>query len=118
MTIIPGDGVGPELIYTVQDIVKNTGIPLEFQEIFLSEVHYTRSASIENAAESIGKNNGVALKGAIEGSAVLHSEGELQGLNMRLRKRLDLFANVCHIKVGAICLQKSKFIVDSQKYFT
>ena len=31
VTIIPGDGVGPELIYTVQDIVKQTGIPIEFE---------------------------------------------------------------------------------------
>lgn len=122
VTIIPGDGVGPELIYTVQDIVKQTGIPIEFEgefswpylrdshqtessmifhfsEIFLSEVHYTRSSSIENAVESIGRNNNVALKGAIEESAVLHTEGELQGLNMRLRRSLDLFANVVHIKV-------------------
>uniref|UniRef100_A0A1I7TLG9 Isocitrate dehydrogenase [NAD] subunit, mitochondrial n=1 Tax=Caenorhabditis tropicalis TaxID=1561998 RepID=A0A1I7TLG9_9PELO len=98
VTIIPGDGVGPELIYTVQDIVKQTGIPIEFEEIFLSEVHYTRSSSIENAVESIGRNNNVALKGAIEESAVLHTEGELQGLNMRLRRSLDLFANVVHIK--------------------
>ncbi|EYB82600.1 hypothetical protein Y032_0355g3317 [Ancylostoma ceylanicum] len=98
VTIIPGDGVGPELIYTVQDIVKNTGIPLDFEEIFLSEVHYTRSASIENAVKSIARNNNVALKGAIQESAVLHTEGELSGLNMRLRRALDLFANVVHIK--------------------
>uniref|UniRef100_A0A0K0DNB2 Isocitrate dehydrogenase [NAD] subunit, mitochondrial n=1 Tax=Angiostrongylus cantonensis TaxID=6313 RepID=A0A0K0DNB2_ANGCA len=98
ITIIPGDGVGPELIYTVQDIVKNTGIPLDFEEIFLSEVHYTRSTSIENAVKSISRNNNVALKGAIQESAVLHTEGELSGLNMRLRKALDLFANVVHIK--------------------
>ncbi|ETN68230.1 hypothetical protein NECAME_05711 [Necator americanus] len=98
VTIIPGDGVGPELIYSVQDIVKNTGIPLDFEEIFLSEVHYTRSASIENAVKSIARNNNVALKGAIQESAVLHTEGELSGLNMRLRRALDLFANVVHIK--------------------
>ncbi|KAK6052760.1 hypothetical protein COOONC_09738 [Cooperia oncophora] len=99
VTIIPGDGVGPELIYTVQDIVKNTGIPLDFEEVFLSEVHYTRSSSIENAVKSIARNNNVALKGAIQESAVLHTEGELSGLNMRLRRALDLFANVVHIKV-------------------
>uniref|UniRef100_A0A7I4Z1Y2 Isocitrate dehydrogenase [NAD] subunit, mitochondrial n=1 Tax=Haemonchus contortus TaxID=6289 RepID=A0A7I4Z1Y2_HAECO len=98
VTIIPGDGVGPELIYTVQDIVKNTGIPLDFEEVFLSEVHYTRSSSIENAVMSIARNNNVALKGAIQESAVLHTEGELSGLNMRLRRALDLFANVVHIK--------------------
>lgn len=35
VTLIPGDGVGPELIYAMEDIVENTGIPLVFEEIFL-----------------------------------------------------------------------------------
>jgi len=61
----------------------------------LSEVHYSRSASFENAIDSIRRNTHVALKGAIQESK--HS-GELLGLNMRLRRQLDLFANVVHIK--------------------
>ncbi|KAL3095593.1 hypothetical protein niasHT_024419 [Heterodera trifolii] len=89
-TLIPGDGVGPELVYAVQDIVKATGIPIEFEEVFLSEVYYSKSASIEAVAESIARNNCVALKGTIQSS--------IEGLNMQLRKRLDLFANVVHIK--------------------
>lgn len=40
VTIIPGDGVGPELIYTVQDIVKQTGIPIEFEGRFRGEIEY------------------------------------------------------------------------------
>ncbi|CAJ0583780.1 unnamed protein product, partial [Mesorhabditis spiculigera] len=98
VTTIPGDGVGPELIYVVQDIVKNTGIPIEFEELFLSEVHWSRSESLESAVEAIRRNNNVALKGAIQEATMLHTEGDIQGLNMRLRKKLDLFANVCHIK--------------------
>ncbi|KAI1724396.1 isocitrate/isopropylmalate dehydrogenase domain-containing protein [Ditylenchus destructor] len=93
-TMIPGDGVGPELVYAVQDIVKNTGIPIEFEEVFLSEVHYTRSASIDDVIESISRNNRVALKGVIQEGW----KGESHGLNMQLRRRLDLFANVVHIK--------------------
>ncbi|KAI1716371.1 isocitrate/isopropylmalate dehydrogenase domain-containing protein [Ditylenchus destructor] len=92
--MIPGDGVGPELVYAVQDIVKNTGIPIEFEEVFLSEVHYTRSASIDDVIESISRNNRVALKGVIQEGW----KGESHGLNMQLRRRLDLFANVVHIK--------------------
>jgi isocitrate/isopropylmalate dehydrogenase len=33
--MIPGDGVGPEILYAVQHVVRNTGIPLDFEEIFL-----------------------------------------------------------------------------------
>lgn len=93
--MIPGDGVGPELTYAVQDIVKNTGIPIQFEEVFLSEVYYTRSASIQDVVDSISRNNFVALKGATQEG--LH--GETAGLNMRLRRELDLFANIVHIKV-------------------
>lgn len=92
---MPGDGVGPELVYAVQDIIKNTGIPLEFEEVFLSEVHYTQSASIEEFVNSIARNNHVALKGVIQEGL----KGETHGMNMQIRRRLDLFANVVHIKV-------------------
>jgi isocitrate dehydrogenase (NAD+) len=100
VTIVPGDGVGPELIYAVQDVIKFTGIPLEFEEVFLSEVHFTRSASIDEFINSIKKNNNVALKGVIQESFIDTAQGEHHGLNMQLRRRLDLFANVVHIKVG------------------
>jgi isocitrate dehydrogenase (NAD+) len=97
VTLIPGDGVGPELVYAVQDIVKNTGIPLEFDEVFVSEVHYNRSASIEDVMKSIKKNNGVALKGVIQ-EGTLDLVGDQAGINMQLRRKLDLFANVVHIR--------------------
>ncbi|KHN74593.1 putative isocitrate dehydrogenase [NAD] subunit beta, mitochondrial [Toxocara canis] len=98
VTLIPGDGVGPELIYAVEDIVQNTGIPLDFEEVFLSEIHYTRSQSIEEAVSSIAKNNNVALKGVIQESGLGSTKSELQGMNMRLKRELDLFANVVHIR--------------------
>lgn len=84
-----------ELVYSVQDIICSTGIPLEFDEVFLSEVHYTQSATIDDVVESISRNNHVALKGVIQDGL----KGETHGLNMQLRRRLDLFANVVHIKV-------------------
>lgn len=46
--------------------------------------------------KSIERNNHVALKGVIQESL---TTGEQRGLNMQLRRRLDLFANVVHIKV-------------------
>ncbi|CAJ0584009.1 unnamed protein product, partial [Mesorhabditis spiculigera] len=70
----------------------------KLKELFLSEVHWSRSESLESAVEAIRRNNNVALKGAIQEATMLHTEGDIQGLNMRLRKKLDLFANVCHIK--------------------
>lgn len=65
-----------------------------------SEIHYTRSQSIEEAVSSIAKNNNVALKGVIQESGLGSAKSELQGMNMRLKRELDLFANVVHIRVG------------------
>uniref|UniRef100_A0AC34F5H8 Isocitrate dehydrogenase [NAD] subunit, mitochondrial n=2 Tax=Panagrolaimus sp. ES5 TaxID=591445 RepID=A0AC34F5H8_9BILA len=97
VTLIPGDGVGPELCNSVTEIVKNCGIPLDFDEVFFSEVYYNRSSSIDEVMKSIQKNNGVALKGVIqEGS--LDLVGDQAGINMQLRRKLDLFANVVHIR--------------------
>lgn len=66
VTLIPGDGVGTELVGSVQEVFKHVGVPLEFEEIFLSEVHHTRSASIADVVASVHRNNGIALKGAIQ----------------------------------------------------
>lgn len=83
VTLIPGDGVGPELVYAVQEVFKTTGIPVDFEEIFISEVHHSRSASIEKVLESVRKNNGVALKGAIQSAYTSHS-GELESVSIKM----------------------------------
>ena len=34
-TLIPGDGVGPELMSSVKEIFTAIGVPVEFEELFL-----------------------------------------------------------------------------------
>jgi len=97
VTLIPGDGVGPELVESVEEVFKHAGIPVDFEELFLSEVHRSRSVPIDEVVRSIQANGGVALKGVIQ-SAFSNPSGELRSLNTKLRRRLDLFANVVHIK--------------------
>lgn len=80
VTLIPGDGVGPELVYAVQEVFKQAGVPVDFEEIFISEVHHSRSARIEQVIESVKRNNGVALKGAIQ-SAYTSFSGELESVS-------------------------------------
>ena len=36
--MIPGDGVGPEIMDSVQNVVKSVGAPIEFEVMHLSEV--------------------------------------------------------------------------------
>ena len=54
------------------------------------------SVSIDEVINSIQKN-GIALKGILS-TPFNSSTGELQTLNMKIRRKLDLFANVVHIK--------------------
>lgn len=95
-TLIPGDGVGPELADAVKKVFEAISIPIEFEELFLSEIHHTISAPLESVIESVQKN-GIALKGILSSPNISHT-GELQTLNMKIRNQLDLFANVVHVR--------------------
>ncbi|XP_038045404.1 isocitrate dehydrogenase [NAD] subunit beta, mitochondrial-like [Patiria miniata] len=91
VTLIPGDGVGPELMLSVREVFKNAGVPVDFEELFVSEVQVGKSATIAEVIDSF-KRNQVALKGIIH--TPWGGGGELQTLNMKIRRELDLFANV------------------------
>ncbi|KAK4003092.1 hypothetical protein OUZ56_004874 [Daphnia magna] len=95
-TLIPGDGVGPELLYSVQEVFKAAGVPVDFEPKFFSEVQPLMSVSLEDVAESIS-HNGICLKGSLATPDYSHS-GDLQSLSMKLRRKLDLYANVVHVK--------------------
>lgn len=96
-TLIPGDGVGPELCSAVKNVLSAISVPVEFEEFFLSEVNPSMSVPLETVVDSI-KQNGIALKGILSSPAMNSSSGDLETLNMKIRKQLDLFANVVHIR--------------------
>ncbi|XP_065222866.1 isocitrate dehydrogenase [NAD] subunit beta, mitochondrial [Planococcus citri] len=95
-TLIPGDGVGPELVHSVLEVFKAAQVPVEFEMFFLSEIQQTLSAPLEDVAASISRN-GICLKGVLT-TPDYSRTGELQTLNMKLRRALDLYANVVHVK--------------------
>lgn len=95
-TLIPGDGVGPELVATVVDVFKASGIPIDFEIHFLSEVHASLSTPLDTVVDSIRKN-GICLKGVLT-TPEYGEDGDLQSLNMKMRKSLDLYANVVKVK--------------------
>ncbi|XP_040575682.1 isocitrate dehydrogenase [NAD] subunit beta, mitochondrial isoform X2 [Lepeophtheirus salmonis] len=96
ITVIPGDGVGPELIESVESVFKSVGVPLDFDSFFLSEIHSQSSDSLKEVSNSIKKNR-ICLKGIL-GTPSSSSTGELKTLNQKLRQELDLFANVVNVK--------------------
>jgi len=102
-TLIPGDGVGPELCQVVQDVFKAANVPVDFEEHYISELDPHRSEKLDNVIESI-KRNGLCFKGILA-SPEFSTSGEAQTLNMKLRESLDLYANVVQVKSleGLVC---------------
>merc|ERR1711953_214952 len=96
VTMIPGDGVGPEIMDAVQTVVKSVGAPIDFEVMHLSEVQHWNSQSLEEVQASV-KKNGVCIKGVIN-VPDQNFGGELQNLNQRFRKELDLYANVVKVR--------------------
>jgi hypothetical protein len=46
-SMIPGDGVGPELMHSVKEVFKAGGVPVKFEELFFSELNPYLSVSTE-----------------------------------------------------------------------
>ncbi|XP_012697056.1 isocitrate dehydrogenase [NAD] subunit beta, mitochondrial isoform X2 [Clupea harengus] len=96
VTMVPGDGVGPELMTAVKEVFKAGDVPVEFEEFHLSEVqHMDSEAKLDEVLASM-KTNRVAMKGKIH--TPMEFKGELASFEMKLRRKLDLFANVVHVK--------------------
>ncbi|XP_030369897.1 isocitrate dehydrogenase [NAD] subunit beta, mitochondrial [Scaptodrosophila lebanonensis] len=95
-TLIPGDGVGPELVYSLQEVFKAANVPVDFESYFLSEINPVLSAKLEDVVASIQKNK-VCIKGILA-TPDYSNVGDLQTLNMKLRTDLDLYANVVHVR--------------------
>ncbi|XP_065199209.1 probable isocitrate dehydrogenase [NAD] subunit beta, mitochondrial [Sycon ciliatum] len=86
VSLIPGDGVGPELSSAVKDVFQHMNVPVEFDE-----QNITGSNDSYEAAKTSLRTHRVGLKGIISTSASL---AEPRSLNVQLRKDLGLFANL------------------------
>ncbi|XP_043080022.1 isocitrate dehydrogenase [NAD] subunit gamma, mitochondrial-like isoform X3 [Puntigrus tetrazona] len=92
VTLIPGDGIGPELLNHVRELFRFCCVPVDF-EIVRVDSSASSEDDINNAVTAI-KRNGVALKGNIETNHNLPPSHKSR--NNLLRTFLDLYANVMH----------------------
>ena len=91
ITLIPGDGIGPEVTEAVVRIFKAAGLDIEWERYDAGVTAFKRfnqSLPVE-LLDSI-KRNRVALKGPVTTPI---AEG-MPSVNVGLRKALDLFANL------------------------
>jgi isocitrate dehydrogenase (NAD+) len=95
ITLIPGDGIGPEVTHAVVRILEATGVKFEWErfaagaeafEIFGEYIPADLTKSIET--------NKVVLKGPV----TTPIGGGFKSINVTLRKQFDLFANFRPIK--------------------
>ena len=91
ITLIPGDGIGPEVSSAVVRIIEATGVDIKW------ETHYAGAQALEKFGSTLPeellesiKRNRVALKGPITTPV---GKG-FTSVNVGLRKALDLYANV------------------------
>uniref|UniRef100_V9KZ06 Isocitrate dehydrogenase [NAD] subunit, mitochondrial n=1 Tax=Callorhinchus milii TaxID=7868 RepID=V9KZ06_CALMI len=96
VTMIPGDGVGSELMQVVKEVFKAAAVPVEFDEHHVSEVQNTANEETMSNLLTSMRANRVAIKGKIY--TPMESKSELASFEMQLRRELDLFANVVHVK--------------------
>lgn len=91
--MMPGDGIGPEMMGYVRQVFSLIGAPVDFEEIKLDPTT-DNYADLNNAISSI-KRNGCAIKGNIESRM---NQPHIKSRNVEMRNALDLFVNVVNCK--------------------
>ncbi len=91
VTLIPGDGTGPEIVDATVAVLEAAGAPIQWErkEAGLTAYEKGRDLLPEDVLESI-KRNKIALKGPLTTPV---GTG-FRSVNVALRKELDLYANL------------------------
>ncbi|BDD59816.1 NAD-dependent isocitrate dehydrogenase [Monascus purpureus] len=90
VTLIEGDGIGPEISQSVKDIFSAANVPIKWEPVDVTPILKDGRTTIpEDAIKSVERNF-VALKGPL---ATPVGKGHVS-LNLTLRRTFNLFANV------------------------
>lgn len=90
VTLIPGDGIGPEIAESVKQIFSAAKAPITWEEVDVTPILKNGKTVIPDKAIASVKKNTVALKGPL---ATPIGKGHVS-LNLTLRRTFNLFANV------------------------
>jgi len=95
VTLIPGEGIGPEVAAATKRVIDAAGVQIEWEELEARTDSATEAGQLVNqgAIASVRRNR-VALKGPT-GTAIA---GGAPSVNVALRKTLDLYANLRPVK--------------------
>ena len=95
ITLVPGDGIGPEVSKAAVEIIEESGVKIIWEEVNAGKKVFEETGSLipDSVFRSIEKNR-VVLKGPITtpiGSG-------FRSVNVALRKKYDLYANIRPVK--------------------
>lgn len=92
VTVAPGDGIGPEIMNSVLEILKAAHAPLEYEFIDIGDSVYRKgvTSGVPNEAWSMIRKSGCLLKGPV---TTPQGKG-FKSVNVTIRKTLNLFANI------------------------
>lgn len=95
VTLIPGDGIGPEIVGAAVKVLEAARVPIEWEiaDAGISAVKKGKPALSDEVLDSIRKN-GVCLKGPTETPVI---SGH-RSVNVALRQELGLYANLRPVK--------------------
>ena len=95
VTLIPGEGIGPEVAVATRRILEATGVHIDWEEIAgRSDSSADQGKSVNQAAVESVRKNRVALKGPMATAIA----GGAPSVNVALRRTLDLYANLRPVK--------------------
>ena len=95
VTLIPGEGIGPEVASATRRILEAAGVEIEWEEIAgRADQSSDQGQRVNQAAIESVRRNRVALKGPMATAIA----GGAPSVNVALRKSLDLYANLRPVK--------------------
>jgi len=95
VTLIPGEGIGPEVAAATRRVLESAGVQIDWEEIAgRSDSSADQGKSVNKAAVESVRRNRVALKGPMATAIA----GGAPSVNVALRKTLDLYANLRPVK--------------------
>ena len=99
ITMIPGDGIGPEISQVTMDIVSAACKNINWEVVNAGEAVYEKTGKLipDDVFESLEKNK-IGIKGPI---TTLIGSG-FRSINVALRKKYDLYSNIRPVK-SIIC---------------
>ncbi|KAH6941203.1 hypothetical protein HPB50_014901 [Hyalomma asiaticum] len=93
VTMLPGHGIGPEMMNHVENVFFHGKVPVDFEKVIVA-TDTEDASSMDYAITSI-RRTGVAIKGNVETRSY---SPNVEPRNLVLRNRLGLYVNVVHCR--------------------